>query len=95
MVGMTQTPDDDLLSFLDDDVRDRVVARAKELGASVRDALNDLLRDPVFDHEAWREQLEAGIADADAGRVVDHEKVEAYILSKFGGEPLEKPSCDE
>lgn len=42
--------------------------------------------------EAWQvEQIERGMADADAGRVVDADRVHAWMRSWFDEEPLPRP----
>lgn len=51
--------------------------------------------DDPTDLARWQlEQIEAGLADLDAGRVVPHEEVVAWVNSWETPHPIDPPSLD-
>lgn len=53
----------------------------------------EALENYVTDQEEQLERIDQGIRDADAGRVVSHEKVKRYIQSWGSKRKLPPPSC--
>ncbi len=49
--------------------------------------------DSYLDSQAWQiAQIEEGVADADAGRVIPHERVREWLLTWGGDEEGEPPA---
>lgn len=73
---------------VDEHLMERFAAAAKECDSSSEQLLRDLMRDYVdqqqdSQYDAWfRRKVQAGIDDANAGRVVSAEEVEAEFAAR-------------
>lgn len=72
---------------LDENLKEEFAAAAKRANRNVDDVLCDLVREfvesetPAYD-EWFRRQVQAGLDDANAGRVVSGEEVEAEFAAR-------------
>jgi predicted transcriptional regulator len=75
------------------ELNDDVTAIAAALDRSKSWVIEQAVKDYVA-LQAWQlAEIDEGIRDADAGRVVPHEKVVAWIKSWDGPEELPMPEC--
>jgi RHH-type transcriptional regulator, rel operon repressor / antitoxin RelB len=69
--------------------------RLETLAAATKRSKSFLAADAIerfLAEDAWQvEQIGRGVADADAGRVIDAEHVHAWMRSWFEEEPLPRP----
>jgi predicted transcriptional regulator len=76
------------------ETRDRLEALAKDTRRSKAFIAAEAIA-CYLDAQAWQlERIKAGIADADAGRVVAHEKVMAWVESWGTDNELPPPECE-
>lgn len=75
-------------------LNDRVAAIAAALDRPKSWAIEQAVRDFVEAQEWQLAAIAEGIRDADAGRVVDHEEVVAWVRSWGTDAELPMPSCD-
>ena len=79
---------------LDPDLNDRIAAVAAALDRPKSWAIEQAVKEYVANQEWQLAAIREGIEDADAGRVVDHRKVEEWVASWSSGEPKPTPECD-
>jgi predicted transcriptional regulator len=75
------------------DLKRRLDELAKASDRSRSWLATDALRHYVEDQQWQLAEIEAGLRDADAGRVVSHEKVERWLKSWGSKKKLRPPTC--
>jgi predicted transcriptional regulator len=79
---------------LDPTLNDQVAAVAVALDRSKSWIIEQAVREFVGVQEWQLAAIDAGIAAADAGRVVAHEDVVAWVQSWGGPDELPRPECE-
>jgi predicted transcriptional regulator len=76
------------------ELRKRLDDLAKAVDRSRASLTADALRTYIAEQQWQLEQIEEGLRDADAGRVVPHEKVERWLKSWGRKRRVPTPSCE-
>ena len=76
------------------DLRNRLDELAKAVDRSRSWLTADALRTYVAEQQWQLSEIEEGLRDADAGRVVPHEKVERWLKSWGKKRKVPAPSCE-
>ena len=79
---------------LDPELKNEIERLAEREGRSVSELVRAALRAYEEDRTEWLRALDEGIEAAESGRVVDDDKVDAWLASWGTDDELEPPTCD-
>jgi predicted transcriptional regulator len=79
---------------LDPALNERLAAIAEDLDRPKSWVIEQAVREFVAAREAQLAAIDAGIEEADSGRVIPHEEVAAWVHSWDQADELPMPKCD-